>query len=235
MRVAAVADFHCRADSGGTIRPLLDDAARDADVLLVGGDLTDTGMVEEAEVLLDEISGFPQPIVAVLGNHDHESDHAEDIVALLKDEGVRLLDGSVCEIDGIGFVGTKGFAGGFGDRMVQPFGERALKAFVRHGIEEAMRLESAVTKLADCRAVVGILHYAPVADTLEGEPRELWPLLGSSRLASALDRHGVRAIVHGHAHHGSPEGRTPGGAAVYNVSRFVHAARDLPACRVFDV
>lgn len=234
MRIAAIADLHCRAESSGTIRPLLE-CSEGADVLLLGGDLTDTGLVEEAEVLLDEIADVSPPIVAVLGNHDHESDNAEEIADMLKDAGVRVLNGSVCEIDGVGFVGTKGFAGGFDDRLVQPFGERALKAFIRHGIEEAVRLESAVAKLEDCRARVAVLHYSPVADTLEGEPEELWPLLGSSRFANALDRHHVAVAVHGHAHHGSPEGRTPGGAAVYNVSKFVHARFDLPACRTFEV
>lgn len=234
MKIAAIADLHCRADSSGTIGPLLE-CAEGADVLLLPGDLTDTGLVEEAEVLLDELAEFPIPIVAVLGNHDHESDHAEEIATMLKDAGVRVLDGSVCEIDEVGFVGTKGFAGGFDDRIVQPFGERALKSFIRHGIDEAMRLESAVAKLVDCRARVALLHYAPVSTTLEGEPEELWPLLGSTRFASALDRHDVTAVVHGHAHYGSPEGETPGGAAVYNVSRFVHAKHGLPACRVFEV
>lgn len=234
MKLAAIADLHCRADSAGTIRPLLE-CAGDAGALLLPGDLTDTGLVEEAEVLLDELADVTIPIVAVLGNHDHENDHAEEITAMLKDADVRVLDGSVCEIDGVGFVGTKGFAGGYDDRIVQPFGERALKAFIRHGIDEAMRLESAVAKLVDCRARVALLHYAPVAATLEGEPQDLWPLLGSSRFANALDRHDVAVVVHGHAHHGAPEGRTPGGAAVYNVSKFVHARYELPACRVFEV
>lgn len=234
MRVAAIADLHCRVDSSGAVRPLLE-CADGADALLLPGDLTDTGMVEEAEVLVDELSDVEAPILAVLGNHDHESDRAEEIVAVLKDGGVTILDGSVREIDGVGFVGTKGFAGGFDDLIVQPFGERALKAFIRHGIDEAMRLESAVAKLVDCRARVALLHYAPVNATLEGEPQPLWPLLGSTRFASALDRHDVAVVVHGHAHHGSPEGRTPGGARVYNVSRFVHARHDLPACRVFEV
>ena len=235
MRVAAIADLHCRADSGGTIRPLLAAVEREADVLLLGGDLTDTGLVEEAEVLLDELDDLAIPIVAVLGNHDHENDRAEHIETMIKDEGIRLLDASVTEIDGVGFVGTKGFCGGFDERLVQPFGERALKAFIRHGMEEAMRLESAAAKLEDCRARVGVLHYSPVVGTLEGEPPELWPMLGTSRLAGALDRHRVSAVVHGHAHHGSPEGRTPGGAAVYNVSRFVHERHGLAACRIFQV
>ncbi|MDX1660721.1 MAG: metallophosphoesterase [Gemmatimonadota bacterium] len=234
MKVAAIADLHCRADSSGKIAPLLE-CASEADALLLPGDLTDTGLVEEAEVLLDELAGVEAPIVAVLGNHDHESDHAEEIVDLLKGAGVRVLDGSACQIGDVGFVGTKGFAGGFGERIVQPFGERALKAFIRHGIEEARRLESATAGLTDCRARVALLHYAPVSDTLEGEPEELWPLLGSTRFASALDRHDVTAVVHGHAHYGFPEGETPGGAAVYNVCRFVHDRHDLPACRVFEV
>jgi Icc-related predicted phosphoesterase len=234
MRIAAIADLHCRADSAGVMRKLLDGVAESADVLVLGGDLTDTGLPAEMQVLLDDIGPLDLPIVAVLGNHDHESNEAPRLAEMLAESGVRLLDGSVVEIGDVGFVGTKGFCGGFDGRMVQPFGEQALKRFIQASIDEAVQLESATTKL-DCRAVVGVLHYAPVSSTLEGEPLELWPLLGTSRLANALDRHGVRAIIHGHAHHGAPEGRTPGGAPVYNVSRFVHSRHGLPPYRVFEV
>jgi Icc-related predicted phosphoesterase len=233
MRIAAIADFHCRVGSEGTIAPLLDGVEREADVLLVAGDLTDTGLAAEMEVLLAELRGIDLPILAVLGNHDHESDDAARLAAMVTEAGLHLLDATVEEIGDVGFVGTKGFCGGFTERLVQPFGERALKDFIHTSIEEAVRLESAVTKL-DCRAIVGVLHYAPVVDTLEGESPELYPMLGTSRLANALDRHNVRAIVHGHAHHGSPEGRTPGGAAVYNVCRFVHERHGLSPYRVFE-
>lgn len=234
MRIAAIADIHCRADSAGMARKLLEGVDDRAEVLLLAGDLTDTGLPAEMAVLLDDLAPIDRPILAVLGNHDHESDHAAELVEMLVEAGVRVLDASVVEIEDVGFVGTKGFCGGFDERLVQPFGEQALKRFIQASIDEAVRLESAAAKL-DCRSVVGVLHYAPVAQTLTGEARELFPLLGTSRLGGALDRHRAAAIVHGHAHHGAPEGRTPGGARVYNVSRFVHARHGLPAYRVFEV
>ena len=233
MRVAAIADLHCRVDSAGLARELLSGVESEADVLLIAGDLTDTGLPAEMEVLLEDLSAIGLPIIAVLGNHDHENDHATKLAEMLVQAGIRVLDATVTEIGDVGFVGTKGFCGGFDERLVLPFGEQALKLFIRTSIDEAMRLEGAMAKL-DCRAVVGVLHYAPVSATLDGEPRELWPLLGTSRLANALDRHHVAAIVHGHAHHGSAEGRTHGGAPVYNVCRFVHARAGLPPYRVFE-
>ena len=234
MRIAAIADFHCRSDSAGAIRDLLAGLEDEADALVVGGDLTDTGLPHEMEVLLDELAGIPIPILAVLGNHDHESDAAPALTEMLEEAGVRVLDASVSEIDGVGFVGTKGFCGGFEERLVQPFGERALKAFIQQGIDEAVKLESALTKL-DCEKKVAILHYSPIRETLDGEAPELYPLLGTSRLANALDRHGVDAIVHGHAHHGALEGRTSHGTPVHNVSRFVRARMGLRPYLVLEL
>ncbi|MGH9339270.1 MAG: metallophosphoesterase family protein [Acidobacteriota bacterium] len=218
--MAAIADLHCRVDSATEIRQALDGVDQQADVLLLAGDLTDTDLLEEVEVLIPELHALKIPILAVLGNHDHESDGASKIAETLTHNGIRVLDGTVCEIGEVGFVGTKGFCGGFDERLVQPFGERALKTFIQASIDEAVRLENALTKL-DCPRKIAILHYAPVKQTLQGEPEELYPLLGSSRLANALNRHRVDAIVHGHAHHGSRVGRTAGGIPVYNVCRFV--------------
>ena len=192
-----------------------------AEALVLAGDLTDTGRPAEMEVLLASLSAIGIPVVAVLGNHDHESGCHEELTDLLDAAGVVVLEASVHEIGEVGFVGTKGFCGGFEDRMVQPFGEEALKDFIRTGIDEAMRLESAAAKLEECRAIVGVLHYAPERETLVGEPPELYPLLGTSRLANALDRRGAQLIVHGHAHHGSMLGATSRGTPVHNVSRFV--------------
>jgi len=218
LRVAAMADLHCRVNS--TLAPLLEGLERNADLLILAGDLTDTGLPAEMSVLLNELQNLSIPILAVLGNHDHENDQAETLCEMLRDTGILVLEGNVIEVENVGFLGTKGFCGGFGERLVQPFGERAIKDFIRIGIDEALRLENAVTKLQTDRKVA-VLHYSPVKQTLEGESPELFPFLGSSRLASSLDRHGVDVIVHGHAHHGSPEGRTPGGIPVYNVCRFV--------------
>lgn len=234
MRIAAIADLHCRANSAGTIRPLLQDVEQEADVLVLAGDLTDNGRLDEIKVLDQELDGLEMPIIAVLGNHDHESDQADALTEMLCSQDVTVLDGTVCEIDDVGFVGTKGFCGGFGELFIQPFGERALKTFVQESIDEVVRLENAVARL-DCAHKVGVLHYAPIRATLAGEPLELFPFLGSSRLANALDRHQVDFIVHGHAHHGAPEGQTRRGTPVYNVSRFVQTQHGRKAYRVLEV
>jgi len=154
----------------------------------------------------------------VLGNHDYECGCPEEIARILRDAGMRVLEGQATEIDGVGFVGVKGFAGGFGRRMLGSFGEPAIKAMVAENVNEAMRLENAMRQVASERALV-VLHYAPIPETIAGEPLEIFPFLGSSRLAETIDRFKVSAVVHGHAHHGAYEGRTPGGAPVYNVAQ----------------
>ena len=234
MRVAAVGDLHCRVNTGRQIRELLDGVDGEADALVLAGDLTDGGSPAEMEVLLAELTRLSFPILAVLGNHDHEAGHPELLSRQLEQAGIYLLDGTAYEMGGVGFVGTKGFCGGFDEVIVQPFGEEALKAFIRASIDEAVRLENALTKL-DCPRRVAVLHYAPVTGTLQGERPELYPFLGSSRLANALDRHGVDLIVHGHAHHGSPAARTRAGIPVYNVSRFVGDPRHSRPVRMFEV
>lgn len=234
MRIAAIADLHCRAGSTGAIRPLLEGVEQEADLLILAGDLTDTGLPDEINVLESELQGFSLPIIAVLGNHDHESDQAKALTEMLCNNGITVLDGTVCEVEGIGFVGTKGFCGGFDNLAIQPFGERALKKFIKSSIDEAVRLENALAKLTN-RRKVAVLHYAPVKDTLAGEPLELHPFLGSSRLANALDRQGVNVIVHGHAHHGAPQGRTPQGIPVYNVSHFVQSRVGLRPYLILEV
>jgi Icc-related predicted phosphoesterase len=220
MRIAAIADLHCRVNNREEIARILEGARGEADVLVLAGDLTDNGLVEEAEALLEIVRGLEMPVIGILGNHDHEGGKADEICQTLIQGGVNMLDGTNCEVNGVGFVGTKGFCGGFGTCVVQPFGEDALKAFVRIGMEEAINLENAVAKL-NTEHKVAVLHYAPIADTLVGEPEQLFPFLGSERLANALGRQRVDVIVHGHAHHGSPSGITRDGIPVYNVSRFV--------------
>ncbi|MCL4298549.1 MAG: metallophosphoesterase [Anaerolineae bacterium] len=234
MRIAAIADLHCRANSAGTIRPLLEDVEHEADLLILAGDLTDTGLPDEIKILEEELQGLSLPIVAVLGNHDHESDQASALTEMLCNNEIIVLDGTVVEIEGVGFVGTKGFCGGFDNLAIQPFGERALKKFIETSFDEAVRLENALAKLS-CPHKVAVLHYAPVKETLLGEPPELHPFLGSSRLANALDRQGVDLIVHGHAHHGAPQGQTPGGIPVYNVCRFVQSRVGPRAYRIVEV
>lgn len=232
MRIAAIADLHCRVNS--TVGPMFEGVEERADLLILAGDLTDTGLPAEMAVLLEEIKRFSIPIISVTGNHDHENDKVDELIQMMRDVGILVLEGNGIEIEGVGFVGAKGFCGGFDERMVQPFGERAIKDFIKAGIDEAVLLENAVTKL-DVEKKVAILHYSPIRQTLEGESLELFPFLGSSRLASALDRHRVDVAVHGHAHHGAPEGRTQGGTRVYNVCRFVQQRCCGRCYMVFEV
>jgi Icc-related predicted phosphoesterase len=220
VRIAAIGDLHCQTDSCGKIRELLRGVNEEADVLLLAGDLTNVGLMEEMEVLLDELGHFSLPIVAVPGNHDHENDHIEVLLNMMRSGGIHVLEGTAFEIGDVGFVGTKGFCGGFGTLRIQPFGERAIKAFIQATIDEVVRLENAAMSLSSPKKV-GVLHYSPISATLEGEEPELFPFLGSSLFADALDRQGTNVIVHGHAHKGSPEGRTANDTLVYNVSQFV--------------
>lgn len=220
MRIAATADLHFRTTEDTILKEMFRELPRNADLLIAAGDLTDNGRLEEAEIVNRYFKSLKMPVIAVLGNHDHENDHAEEIVQMLGAGGTIMLDGDAHEIDGIGFAGTKGFCGGFGSLFVQPFGERALKTFINISIEEAVRLENAIKKLT-CQHKVVVLHYAPVPETLLGEPPEIYAFLGTSRLANAIDRQGADIIVHGHAHNGFPDGVTQAGIPVHNVSRFV--------------
>jgi uncharacterized protein len=223
MKIAAIADLHCRVNFSEQIDAILEGVAGQADVLVMAGDLTDTGLPEEAEVLVTALNKLDIPKIGILGNHDHESGLAEEVKKVMEAGGVIILDGSLHEVGEVGFVGTKGFCGGFGSTMVQPFGEEALKTFIHTGIEESLTLENAAAKL-NCKYKMAVLHYAPIKDTLAGEPLELHSFLGSQRLGNALDRQRVDVIVHGHAHHGAPQGRTSEGIPVHNVSRFVQLA-----------
>jgi Icc-related predicted phosphoesterase len=218
IRVAAVGDLHCGKGSQGAFQPLFTRMAESADVAVMCGDLTDYGLPDEARVLAREIAGgLKIPVAAVFGNHDYESGHAEEVAAILGEAGVRVLDGDGVEIHGVGIAGVKGFAGGFGDRALQSWGEPVLKQFVREAVEEALKLEQALARLRTGRRLA-VLHYSPIRATVEREPLEIVPFLGSSRLEEPINRYNATAVFHGHAHHGAPEGRTAAGVPVYNVS-----------------
>jgi uncharacterized protein len=217
LKVASLGDLHVKEDKTQSFRELFGEISQAADVFVLCGDLTDTGKPKEAEILAEDLRACSIPIVGVLGNHDYESGQAEKVADILKSAGVHLLDGQSYEVDGVGFVGVKGFIGGFGRRMLSAFGEASIKTLVAESLNEAMRLENAMRTVKNERAVV-VLHYAPIAETSEGEPLEIFPFLGSSRLGETIDRFKVSAVVHGHAHRGKYEGRTPGGAPVYNVA-----------------
>jgi len=227
MRVAAMGDLHVREDNGVSYRDLFGEISREAQVLVLAGDLTDLGKPKEAELLAQDLKACSIPVVGVLGNHDYECGAAEEVTRILRDAGMKVLDGQSVEIDGVGFVGVKGFAGGFGRRMLGSFGEPAIKQFVGEAMNETLRLENAMRQVRAKRSLV-ILHYAPIPDTIESEPLEIYPFLGSSRLAETIDRFQVSAIVHGHAHRGRYEGRTPGGQRVFNVARFIEKPNGKP-------
>lgn len=220
QRIAAVGDLHVKEHGSVSYKDLFTEISQDADILVLTGDLTDLGKPEEAELLAADLRSCSIPIVGVLGNHDYEFGHVDEVKSIIKDAGVHLLEGSAIEINGVGFAGVKGFAGGFGRYMLGSFGEPAIKAMVAESVEETMRLENALRQVKSERAMV-VLHYAPIQQTVEGEPPEIFPFLGSSRLAETIDRFPVKAVVHGHAHRGTYEGRTPGGAPVYNVASHI--------------
>jgi Icc-related predicted phosphoesterase len=227
VRIAAVGDLHYGKTSRGQLQPLLNAVNRvDADVLLLLGDLTDYGLAEEAVELARELtSGLKIPIVGVLGNHDFESNAVAEVTRILTEAGITLLDGETKEINGIGFAGVKGFAGGFGRGVLGPWGEEATKRFVHEAVSEALKLESALARLRTPTRIA-LLHYAPIAETVEGEPREIYPYLGCGRLEEPLTRYEVTAVFHGHAHHGQPQGKTANGTPVYNVSMPLLVALD---------
>ncbi|ALA59020.1 metallophosphoesterase family protein [Nitrospira moscoviensis] len=218
MRLAAIGDLHCPRTSSDELHALFKDLDQEADVLLLCGDLTDYGKADEARQLAQHLADLRRmPVVAVLGNHEYESGQHAEVADILAGSGVIVLDGTAVELNGIGFAGVKGFCGGFGERALQPWGEMILKQFARESMEEALKLEYALAKLRTASRVV-LTHYSPILDTVRGEPQEIIPFLGSSRLEEPVNRYGVTMVCHGHAHHGALEGRTRGGVPVYNVA-----------------
>jgi Icc-related predicted phosphoesterase len=236
VRFAAVGDLHCTEASAGTLRGLFAQASEAADALLLCGDLTDYGTPKEAKVLADELSVVSVPVVAVLGNHDYESNAADEVRRTLQGVGVQVLDGEAVEVLGVGIAGAKGFAGGFGRASLGAWGELAIKRFVNEALQEAIKLESALAKLRTQHRI-GLLHYAPIVATVQGEPAEIFAFLGSSRLEDPLLRYPVDLVVHGHAHRGALEGRTVNGIPVYNVAKplLERSFADRPPYRLLRV
>ena len=219
--VAAIGDLHVSENSERRYRELFAEISERADVLALCGDLTNFGKTPEAEILAEDLRGCTIPVVGVLGNHDYECGQPEKVKEILHQAGVTILDEEAAVIEGIGFAGVKGFIGGFGRGELGAFGEDAIKVFVDESIHEARKLENALRTLRT-EKVVAVLHYSPIPETVEGEPKEIFPFLGSSRLAEAVDRFdNVKAVVHGHAHRGAFRGTTPGGVPVYNCAHMV--------------
>lgn len=226
MKIAAIGDIHVRAGDEERYHSLFARIASEADALILCGDLTDTGKTDEAHALLSELSDCVIPKFALLGNHDHERGHDDTIRDILREGGVRFIDEEAHVLGGIGFAGVKGFGGGFGKYALGAFGEDIVKTFVSETIDEAIRLGRLMEETHAERYVVA-LHYAPIEGTVRGEPLEIYPFLGSTRLMDTIDRFPVEAVVHGHAHRGTLAGRTAKGTPVFNVAREVLRTHQL--------
>ncbi len=235
MRIAATADLHFSASRHGALHDQLSRVREEADILVLAGDLTNYGQPDEMEPLLNVVVRSRVPTVAVLGNHDYESGKQTELIRMMATAGLKVLDGTAYERDGVGFAGTKGFVGGFGRGMLTAFGEPEIKQFVQASIDEALKLERAMAQLRTPKRVV-VVHYSPIPGTVQGEAAEIFPFMGTTRLAEVVDRHGADLVLHGHAHHGKLEGKTIGGSPVYNVAiTLLQAQQPSAAYRVFDV
>ena len=223
ITLAAIGDLHVMEESVAPYRELFTEISSAADVLVLCGDLTNFGKTREAEILAEDLRACTIPSVGVLGNHDYECGQPEEVAKILHSAGLTMLGEQAVIIEGVGFAGVKGFVGGFGRGELGAFGEPAIKLMVQESTNEAMRLENAMRSVRAERSVV-VLHYAPIPETIAGEPLEIFPFLGSSRLAETIDRFKITAVVHGHAHRGTHEGKTPRGTPVYNCARLVVAA-----------
>ncbi|MFR9769129.1 metallophosphoesterase family protein [Nocardia sp. SC052] len=234
MRIAAVGDVHLGVDSRGQWREALDGLSARADVLLLAGDLTRHGAVDEGRVVAEEFADLGVPVVAVLGNHDYHSDADQEISTVLADHGITVLEGTsvTLHLDGstLGIAGTKGFGGGFAGKCASVFGEPLMREFAGHTVDVAAALGDALANL-HTDVTVALTHYSPISDTLHGEPREIYPFLGSYLLGEAIDEHGADLALHGHAHAGTERGTTPGGIRVRNVAQPVIRA----AYAVYDM
>jgi Icc-related predicted phosphoesterase len=223
-KIAAIGDIHIRDTDKGRWTEHFKEISKQAQVLVICGDLTDTGDEVEAQVLAEELKACTIPVVAVLGNHDHEKGRHKLIRQILIKEGIHVLDGESVVFEDVGFAGVKGFGGGFDNHMLSMFGEGAMKSFVQEAVDEALHLDRALARLDqeyENIKKVAVLHYAPIRDTVVGEPEAIFPFMGSSRLAEPLNRRGVIAAFHGHAHVGTFEGMTSSGVRVFNVAKSI--------------
>lgn len=217
LRIGAVSDVHLIRNDAREVRRLINDVNDRADVLCVCGDMTTHGTPNQMRAFCGTLRDVECPIVAVLGNHDHHSGQVDELGRILRDRGIHLLDGESVVIGGVGFAGTKGFGGGFGDHCLDSFGEEMNRAYAAEAIDESRKLDAALETLASGPRVA-LLHYAPIPDTVRNESREIFPFLGSSRLLEPIERHGVDVVFHGHAHRGPVRGSTPSGIPVFNVA-----------------
>jgi uncharacterized protein len=222
LRIAATGDIHCRDSNREAVVASFAGIDERADLILVAGDLTSHGQLDEAEILCEAAAAAQAPVYAVLGNHDWHNGEAEAILERLAAGGVKMLERSsaVCQVGDVevGIVGVKGFVGGFAPRHLPDFGEPSLRAVYAEATAEVEALDAGLREVATCPVRIVLLHYAPIEQTLEGEPREIFVFLGSDRLAAPILEHGPDLVLHGHAHAGSPDGAI-GETPVHNVSQ----------------
>ncbi len=222
IRMAAVGDVHFDRESRGKLSKHWVELDGKADLLLLAGDLTQVGHLEEARPLAEDLAECPVPVFAVLGNHDYHMDQEQEIKKILNDAGVTVLDRNYVVVEigkfRVGIYGLKGFGGGFLGACCSEFGEKETKAFIHTTKLMAEELRNGLEEMeADCKIV--LMHYAPSPDTLMGEKKEIYPFLGSYLLGEAIDAAGANVVFHGHAHKGLETGVTPGGIPVRNVAQ----------------
>jgi Icc-related predicted phosphoesterase len=224
LAVAAVGDLHASEEHRERLERAFAETGGETDLILLAGDLTTHGLVDEAAVLGGACRKASAPVVAVLGNHDHHSGLSREVEGVLRDAGVIVLDRGhvVLELAGmeVGVVGTKGFVGGFPGAEIPDFGEPLLREVYAETSREVEALEVGLEAVAGCERRLVLLHYAPVTETVVGEPEGIWAFLGSGRLAAPIGAHRPDAVFHGHAHHGQPTGAI-GTVPVHNVARHV--------------
>jgi Icc-related predicted phosphoesterase len=220
-KIAAMADIHTKITDKGMLRNTFEELNDKADVLVICGDLTDTGDEDEALILGEGLQVLRIPVIGVLGNHDYEKGRQKVIKQILTEHKMTILDGESIVVQDIGFAGVKGFGGGFEQYMLSIFGEDMMKQFVHEAVNESLQLDRALTRLEqECPDLpkVVLMHYAPIKDTIMGEPEQLFPFLGSSHLAEPLMRRQVTLAFHGHAHAGTHKGQTNSKIPIYNVA-----------------
>lgn len=238
MKIAAVGDIHVGEGDKGKWKEYFKAASKQADILLICGDLTDNGYATEAEVLRDELKVCNIPVVGVLGNHDFEKDEQNEIRKVLVNENVHILDGDSFVLENVGFAGVKGFGGGFDKYMLAMYGEPMMKQFVQEAVDEALKLDRALMRLEsqDIDKKIALLHYSPIKTTVTGEPEQVFPFLGSSRLSEPLNKRQVEAAFHGHAHLGTLQGTTSQGVKIFNVSKHIlEKAGYNPAFLIYEI
>lgn len=227
ITIAAVGDVHAASPLARRLEQSFAAAAEQADLILLAGDLTTHGDPEQAAVLAHACRGLGVPVAAVLGNHDYHSGRCDEVSAALRSGGVHVLERShvILELGDaeVGVVGTKGFVGGFAGAEIPDFGEPLMREVYRATTDEVAALEEGLEAISGCQKRIALLHYAPVVDTLVGEPERIWAFLGSGRLAGPIGAHRPDIVFHGHAHHGSPSGSI-GEVPVHNVALHVVGA-----------